>query len=261
MHSQSAGTVSRAGRDVLPLDSDDDASGPPMGVNAMPDGVFRQAIPERPVSGKRLGRHINHDPRSLDFAAPRQPITSVCHRAEGLPLNQGEVGSCTAEALCGALDSEPNVDGRVFNQEDALKVYTEETILEKEPYPEHDPGGSGLEVCKAARKMGLIQSYQHAFGVEHALEALVVRPVITGINWYTSFDHPDPQTGLVEIAPDATVRGGHEIVADEIDAENELVWFWNSWGSGWGVEGRFCMSFATWDQLLKEHGDVTVPIK
>jgi hypothetical protein len=96
--------------------------------------------------------------------------------------------------------------------------------------------------------------------VQQALEAMVLRPVITGVNWYPSFDRPSPQ-GLVEIAPGATVRGGHEIVADEIDAQNQLVWFRNSWGTSWGVGGRFCMSFDTRDQLLERRGDVTVPIR
>ena len=82
---------------------------------------------------------------------------------------------------------------------------------------------------KAAKQLGWITAYSHAFGIQHALEALVLRPVITGVNWYTSFDTPD-QNGLVAIAPGATVRGGHEVVADGIDADNQLVWFWNSWG-------------------------------
>jgi hypothetical protein len=90
------------------------------------------------------------------------------------------------------------------------------------------------------------------------LLALVLRPVITGINWYTSFDTPAPD-GLVSIAAGATVRGGHEVVADGIDASHRLVWFWNSWGSGFGIGGRFCMSFDTWQQLLEQTGDVTVP--
>jgi len=75
-------------------------------------------------------------------------------------------------------------------------------------------------------------------GIQHALQALVVRPVITGVNWYSSFDNPDPQTGMVAIAADATVRGGHEIVADGIDADKKLVWFWNSWGTQYGLGGR-----------------------
>jgi hypothetical protein len=83
--------------------------------------------------------------------------------------------------------------------------------------------------------------------------------VITGINWYTSFDTPDA-TGLVVIAAGATIRGGHEVVADQIDATNQRVWFWNSWGPSYGVAGRFCMSFDTWQQLLEQQGDVTVPM-
>ncbi len=227
------------------------------------DETLTIEIPEQRVEGRRLGRHVEHDPRSLAFKAERAPaVTSVTHQATGLPLNQGQLGSCTANALCGALDSAPDFQGGApLTEDNAVKLYELETQLEGKPYPPNDPGGSGLMVCKAAKEMGLISSYQHAFGVDEALQALVLRPVITGINWYTSFDTPDPSTGVVEIAPGATVRGGHEIVADEIDADQQLVWFWNSWGTDWGVEGRFCMSFGTWDQLLKEQGDVTVPMK
>ena len=225
------------------------------------NGSFDQKLSERVISGKRLGRHVKHDERSRQYPASGGVIKTVKHGAKGLPLNQGEVGSCTAEALIGALDSEPDLQGQPLTQEDAKRLYELETRLENDPYPPNDPGGTGLMVCKAAKQTGLITGYQHAFGIQHALEALVIRPVITGIPWYSSFDTPDPGTGVVAVAPGATVRGGHEIVADEIDLPNELVWFWNSWGPGWGKKGRFCMKFATWDELLKQKGDVTVPIR
>jgi hypothetical protein len=227
----------------------------------MPDNelVSRQ-LPEQVVEGRRLGRHVLHDPRSRDFPAARAPqIVSVTHAATGLPLNQGNIGSCTANALCGALDSAPdNTSGRTYDESAAVELYELETKLEGRPYPPNDPGGTGLMVCKAARQLGWITAYHHAFGIQHALEALVLQPVITGVNWYTSFDTPD-QNGLVAIAPGATVRGGHEVVADGIDAGNQLVWFWNSWGTVFAEGGRFCMSFSTWQQLLSEQGDVTVP--
>lgn len=227
------------------------------------NGVYRERLDEQVVEGMRLGRHVQHDPRSREFVAALAPrVQSVTHNATGLPLNQGNIGSCTANALCGALDSLPNfAGGTPLNEQEAVSVYELETKLEGDPYPPNDPGGSGLMVCKAAKQLGLISSYHHAFGIQQALQALVLRPVITGINWYTSFDQPDRQSGLVELAPGATIRGGHEIVADEIDADNQLVWFWNSWGTSWGVGGRFCMSFDTWGQLLQQKGDVTVPIK
>jgi hypothetical protein len=223
--------------------------------------AFSMELPEKVVNGRRLGRHVLHDPRSRQFNAPQAPqIESVTHAATALPLNQGNIGSCTANALCGALNSAPDfAGGAPLTEEKAVQLYERETQLEGKPYPPNDPGGTGLTVCKAAQQMRLITSYQHAFGIEHALQALVLRPVITGISWYTSFDNPDAQ-GAVSIAPGATVRGGHEIVADGIDAENKLVWFWNSWGSNWGLGGRFYLGFDTWDQLLQERGDVTVPI-
>ncbi len=226
------------------------------------DDVTKVHLPEQHLPGKRLGRHVEHDPRSREFSAERAPqVVSVTHQATGLPLNQGEIGSCTANALCGALDSAPDFTASTpLEEAQAVHLYESETSLEGNPYPPNDPGGSGLMVCKAAKQMGLISSYKHAFGLQHALEALVVRPVITGISWYTSFDTPDPTTGLVELPTSATVRGGHEIVADGIDAEKELVWFWNSWGTQFGLGGRFCMKFATWGQLLENQGDVTVPI-
>lgn len=227
----------------------------------MADAIIRATIDEHVVDGRRLGRHVLHDPLSRNFPAAAAPqVQSVNHQATGLPLNQGKIGSCTANALCGALNSVPDYRGGAARTEgDAVSLYTKETVLEGKPYPKNDPGGSGLEVCKAAKQMGWITSYTHAFGVQQALLALVVRPVITGVNWYTSFDKPDAN-GLVSIASGATVRGGHEIVADEIDAPKQLVWFWNSWGPTWGIGGRFCMSFDTWNRLLNEQGDVTVPI-
>ena len=229
----------------------------------MPDeNTISVTLPEAHIEGKRLGRHVKHDPRSFEFQAGRATqIVSVTHQATGLPLDQGQIGSCTANALCGSLDSAPDYHGgTTLTESDAIRVYELETKLEGKPYPPNDPGGSGLMVCKAAQQLGLITSYSHAFGIQHALEALVMRPVITGVNWYSSFDTPDPQTGLVQLTAAATVRGGHEVVADGIDAPNRLVWFWNSWGTQYGLGGRFCMSFDTWDRLLQEQGDVTIPV-
>jgi hypothetical protein len=227
------------------------------------NGVYKQEIKEVVQASQRLGRHVEHDERSKapEFLAETAPaIVSVKHQATGLPLDQGAIGSCTANALCGALDSAPDFKGGQPRAEtDAVTLYKLETQLEGKPYPPNDPGGSGLMVCKAAKQLGWISSYKHAFGIDQALRALVQRPVITGVNWYTSFDTPSA-SGLVAIAPGATVRGGHEIVADEIDAPNKLVWFWNSWGPQFGVNGRFCMSFDMWSQLLQERGDVTVPV-
>jgi hypothetical protein len=220
-------------------------------------------LSEHPVAGKTLGRHVHHDVRSRSHLASRASrVVSVTHETTGLPLNQETHRCSTAHALCGAMDASPSFSGTLLTEKTAIEIYHRASRLEGEtPTLQPETGSSGLMACKAAKELGLISSYEHAFGIDHALEALVLRPVMTGIKWYSSFDSPDPATGLVEIAPDAFVRGGHEVLATGIDAENRLVWFWNSWGAEFGVDGRFCMTFDTWDQLLQDEGDVTVPVK
>ncbi len=225
-------------------------------------------IEETPVAGRRLGRHVFHDERSRNFgAAQAARIRSVKHDSSGLPLDQGDVGSCTAEAVCGALNTDPDPAkvkgqqaGHTFTQDDAYKLYGLETKNEGQPWPPDDPGGTGLWACKAAKQLGWITSYHHAFGLTQALKALVLRPNIWGMNWYSSFDSPDPETGLVRLTPGAYIRGGHEIVAVEIQADRQLVGFINSWGPGWGLNGRFYVGFGDLDRLLHEQGDVTVPM-
>ena len=226
----------------------------------------KYSIPEERSDGLgRLGRGVWHDPRSLDYEAQTarrlKPVLHEPGPGTVLPLDQASVGSCTTEALCAALSCAPDFHGRVFTQDDAYTGYSRETANEGEPWPPNDPGGSGLAACKAGKQLGWLKSYRHAFGLTAALKALVLRPNIWGMNWYDTFDHPDPATGIVTITPDAFIRGGHEVCATEIILDKELIGFWNSWGR-WGLNGtgRFYMSFSTAERLLAEEGDVTVPM-
>lgn len=220
-------------------------------------------IPEIRIEGKPLGRHVYQDDRSRHYPAEKAAtIASVLHRSYGLPLNQDYLGSCTANALVGALNTEPNnATSRIVppTEANALTVYGRETTDEGHPYPPNDPGGSGLAVCQAAKELGWITSYTHTFNATDALLALTLRPVLFGTNWYSSFDTPD-KNGIVTIANGAFVRGGHEIFANEIIANQQLIGLWNSWGDSYGLGGRFYMSWDTFEQLLAQQGDVTVPI-
>jgi Papain family cysteine protease. len=110
---------------------------------------------------------------------------------------------------------------------------------------------------KAAKELGYITGYRHAFGLQHALEALVLAPVITGVAWYEGFDEPDAN-GAVTIS--GSVRGGHEFEVVGIDVDARTVRACNSWGADWGDHGYFQFSWDTWDRLLHERGDVTTAI-
>ncbi len=218
-------------------------------------------IPEQVVDGSRLGRNIEHDERSKAFPALTAPLTTAHHKRHGHVFNQGNLGSCTGNAMAGSLMTDPlYAAGRHLAEKDAVALYEKATELDAYPgqYPPTDTGSSGLAVAKAAKLAGYITSYQHAFGLQQALGALVVGPVITGVKWYTSFDSP-ASTGEISLTPTATVRGGHEFEVNGIDVENQRVWCVQSWGPHWGGlgDGTFWMSFDTWGTLLADSGDVT----
>lgn len=230
--------------------------------------VRHERIPEITVESKPLGRHIRHDSRSLAY--PYQVpeglvIQSVTHTRNAPIYDQGAVGSCTGNAMDGAIATDPLYEALpaghpALDENEALALYSAAEVIDGDgPYPPYDNGSSGLSVAQAAKNAGLISGYTHAFDRATMLAALQAGPVIVGMNWYTSMDSPDAN-GLVTITADAQIRGGHEVECRELDMTAGLVWFDNSWGTSYGLAGRFCMSFATLDRLLSEQGDVTVPL-
>lgn len=223
-------------------------------------------IPEKPLSGHRLGRHIEFDERSRAFAYALSagPLVSAMWERHCAPYDQGDLGSCTGNAMAGALMTGPLFEeGRLLAEADAVSLYEAATRLDRIPgyYPPDDTGSSGLAVAKAAKQRGWISAYHHAFGLSAALHALSKGPVIIGINWWSSFDSPEGDSAELVITSDAEIRGGHEIVLDRIDVESGFVGGTNSWGEGWGDDGRFVMTFGTFGSLLRQQGDVTVPVK
>lgn len=228
--------------------------------------------------GGRLGRHVEHDDRSRQYAISEDlfgtaAYTSVVHTVNIPVLDQGQLGSCTghaAEAFAGSdplyaaipntVAARPSADATA-DQRQAVALYSAATHLDNVSgsYPPDDTGSTGVAVAKAAQKAGLISGYQHAFSLDAALKALAVSPLIVGVNWYEGFDNPDA-TGHVSIS--GQVRGGHEFLLYGIDADKQLVLARNSWGETWGAAGCFSFSFDDLGRLLSEQGDATlfVPI-
>ncbi len=110
--------------------------------------------------------------------------------------------NCTGNALVGALMTDPlyRKGSETLGEPDAVEIYEKATLLDNVPgsYPPDDTGSSGLAVCKAAKQMGLLSSYRHAFSWTSALRALAQMPIIVGVSWYDSFDEPDAR-GFVSI--------------------------------------------------------------
>lgn len=214
-----------------------------------------------------LGRIVEHDPRSRKFMAAQAPAQrSVLWGHHAPILDQGNLGSCTGNAMAQLLNTDPFAASRTavkagyLTEDDAVTLYHDATVLDGYPgtYPPDDTGSSGLGVAKAAKKERFIKSYNHAFGLAHFLTALQLQPVIVGTDWTNGMFKPNKK-GFVR--PTGSVAGGHEYLALGVDYAAKAITFLNSWSSGWGpLGGRFLMTFTDFDKLLQSQGDVTAPV-
>ena len=215
------------------------------------------------VMSYSLGRIVQHDSRSLNYRAPVAPVSrSVLWGHHAPVLDQGQVGSCTGNATAQLINTDafaPSRPSGYLTERDALRLYSLATSLDDAPgtYPPTDTGSSGLAVAQAGQRLGYFSSYNHAFGFDHFCAALQLQPLILGTNWYESMMNPN-KSGMVTI--NGQVAGGHEYLALGVDYAKSQITCLNSWGSGWGLNGRFLLSFATMRRLLAEQGDVVAPV-
>lgn len=226
---------------------------------------------EEPDAPRRLGRHVQHDPRSLRYAAPvlpRSAIQSKRWTRRAAVWDQGQLGSCTGNAAAGWVGTDNSsrmglveTGGRPVDEAFARDVvYHLATTLDEFPdqWPTVDTGSSGLGAAKALRSLGLCSSYTHAFSLQALETALQSGPVLVGIPWYNSMFTPGPD-GVVPVDASSGLAGGHELCVDELDLERGVVGFTNSWGTGWGEGGRGYFRLEDLAALLADDGDVTVP--
>lgn len=228
--------------------------------------MTRVRIPEVVVEGRRLGRHVRHDPRSLAYLAPEASASNVVWQRNIPILDQGQLGSCTGNATVGALGTGPLFDalhsavlgGLRLDENLAVSIYSDAEKLDGGAgLPSEDQGSSGLSVAKVAKTRGFVSGYVHATSVDRVHGALQSGPVMLGTNWLDGMDNPDSE-GIVKAT--GSVRGGHEYLCRGYDAGRDLWILDNSWGSSWGVHGSFCYDTPTLTALLADGGDATALI-
>lgn len=230
-------------------------------------------LEEHVIPGKRLGRHIVHDPRSRDY-----PVTEVLRSTTAQKpdrgwyrrsvWDQGSTSRCTVEATAGQLRTQPYteiVKQRARKELDKHEVRHQAYLRAQhlDPWPGGEApqspvyyGSSGIAACKALIEAGLVPEgwqYRWAFGVDEALRALDVASISVGTYWPEGFDRPD-EHGRVKL--EGQMRGGHQW--EVIDHDDEYVRAVNSWGRGYAKNGRFLVSITDFASLLEQDGDVVV---
>lgn len=221
-----------------------------------------------------LGRHVDHDPRSLNYAhgvLPKTAIKSVDWTRRATIFDQGQLGSCTGNAAAGLLGTDSaactgatsvTVAGTVVpvDEDLAVRVYELATELDNisGTYPPDDTGSSGLGAAKALKKLGLATGYTHAFSLTALKSALQNGPVMVGTVWLESMFEPTA-AGNVIVDQGSQVAGGHEYVISAYDQGSRQFRMDNSWGASWGVAGSAWLREEDVQWLLSQQGDVTVP--
>jgi hypothetical protein len=222
---------------------------------------LRLRLPEVVVPGKRLGRHVAHDPRSLRYLVAETSTPASASWDSRIPiLDQGNLGSCTGNATVGELGTEPFFDtvpkGVKLDEAFAVKIYSLATQLDDYPgqYPPNDDGSDGLSAAKAAQQDGLASGYVHAISLAGLHAMIQSGPFAVGVSWYSDMDNPSSQ-GVVKVG--GQVRGGHELCVVGYDSSSNLWKVRNSWGPSWAKGGYCFWSDDDMARLLADQGDAT----
>jgi C1A family cysteine protease len=187
--------------------------------------------------------------------------------------NQGQLGSCTANALVGALEFLELKDGGPFIDLSRLFVYYNERAIEgtvdqdsgaflrdgikslarqgvcpeKEwPYRTSAFRKKPTPACYADAKKYEITSYHRINTTDEMRTCLAGGfPFVFGFTVYSSFESAAvARSGVLNIPTrNETVVGGHAVMAVGYDDTQQRFIVRNSWGADWGQRGYFTMPY------------------
>jgi hypothetical protein len=206
-----------------------------------------------------LGRKHAVDPRDHGFAlkaiTPAPMRTSMMWPLVTPVLDQDDTPMCVGYAWTQFLYTAP-----VEHRRDALgnpgvlahQLYTMAQELDEWPGTNYD-GTSVRAGAKALQAMGRLTEYRWAFSAAEARAFVLTRgPVILGINWYDDMFSPD-HGGYLKVS--GPLAGGHAILVDGYEQKRNAFRLVNSWGAGWGENGRAWLTFDDCDRLIKDDGE------
>jgi hypothetical protein len=113
--------------------------------------------------------------------------------------------------------------------------------------------------AKILQREGKLLSYGWGYDLETVLQWLAFKgPVVLGTTWHDDMFTPNP-AGIVS-RTGASV-GGHAYIALGYDDKAGLLYCQNSWGTDWGVKGRFYLRYADADRLIRDDGEACTALE
>lgn len=207
-------------------------------------------------------------------AVPARLPPSVDLRPGCSPVeNQGSLGSCTGNAIAGAVEFLERNDKVRFINVSRLFIYYNERVIEHTT--KSDSGAMIRDGIKTVVKQGVcsegkwkyvvskfavkpsaacyeealqhqVTSYQRMLTVDEMRACLAQGfPFVFGFTVYESFESQQvAQTGVVPMPQHGErVAGGHAVLAVGYDDAQRRFIVRNSWGAGWGMKGYFTMPY------------------
>jgi len=197
-------------------------------------------------------------------------LRSLCSPVE----NQRRLGSCTAQALVGALEFLEKKKNMPFADLSRLFVYYNERVIEGTV--SWDSGAMIRDGVKTLQQQGVckeslwpysIKKYQYKPKKKCYNDALTHQiiayerlstldnmrscladgfPFVFGFSVYSSFESVEvKRTGIVNMPkPEESLLGGHAVLAVGYNDNEQRFIVRNSWGASWGQKGYFTMPYA-----------------
>ena len=221
------------------------------------------------------------DHRDLFYTASAMHLKALPPKVDLRPhcppvYNQGQLGSCTANSIAGAVEFDQMKQGlpSVFVPSRLFIYYNERAI---EGDVDQDNGAQIRDGIKSVGKLGVCPETQWPYNIKKfALKPPAVcykdavqyralsyqkvardlsqmkgclasgYPFVFGFTVYESFESAAvAKTGRVPL-PSAgeKVLGGHAVMAAGYDDGQQVFIVRNSWGAGWGLKGWSLMPYA-----------------
>ena len=218
------------------------------------------------------------DQRDLLYSAVRTAPSALPQHVDLRPTcssveNQGNLGSCTGNALAGAIEFLERKDGVTFIDASRLFIYYNERTMEGTV--KSDAGAMIRDGIKTLKNQGVcseklwpyiiskftvkpsaacykealkreITSYHRILTLDEMRACLAEGfPFVFGFTVYESFESKEvASTGVVQMPqPNERSIGGHAVLAVGYDDVQRRFIVRNSWGTDWGQKGYFTIPY------------------